>query len=189
VPQRRKDLKLARQLLSEAGYERGFAVVLTTERVGEIPQLAQIIQRSVKAIGIDMKLKILTSTAYFAGTQSGPPSGWGNTPWLNTPMNITDWGHRDVPNVFLTAALMSKGIWNAAHYSNRKFDAAAKAYIGAISLRDQRRYARQMQLILLEDTPVIFPYFYNYLAAGSKKVKGYKADALGQVYLSRTSLA
>ncbi|MER3461332.1 MAG: peptide ABC transporter substrate-binding protein, partial [candidate division GAL15 bacterium] len=188
VPQRHKDLKQAKRLMAEAGYARGFEITLTTEQVGEIPQLAQIIQRSVKAIGIDMKLKILSATAYFAGTQTGPPSGWGNTPWLNTPMNITDWGHRPVPNVFLTSALMTKGVWNAAHYSNKKFDALARAFIAAISLKDQRRYARQMQLILLQDTPVIFPYFYNYLAAGSKKVKGYKADALGQVYLSRTSL-
>ena len=30
-----------------------------------------------------------------------------------------------------------------------------------------------MQKILLHDTPVVFPYFYYYLAAGSKSVKGY----------------
>ena len=45
-----------------------------------------------------------------------------------------------------------------------------------------------MQQVLLHDTPVIFPYFYNYLAAGSTRVKGYKADALGEIYLSKTSL-
>jgi hypothetical protein len=46
-----------------------------------------------------------------------------------------------------------------------------------------------MQQILLHDTPVIFPYFYYYIGAGSKSVKGYKADALGVIYLSKTSLA
>ena len=66
---------------------RGFAITLTTEQTGEIPQLAQIIQRSVKAIGINMTLKIETATAYFAGSQDGPPSGWGTTPWLNSPMS------------------------------------------------------------------------------------------------------
>ena len=35
---------------------------------------------------------------------------------------------------------------------------------------------------------MIIPYFYNYLAAGNKKVKGYQADALGEIYLSKTSL-
>ena len=58
-----------------------------------------------------------------------------------------------------------------------------------IALSDQRKYEKQMQLLLLKDTPVILPYFYNYLAAGSKKVKGYKADAQGTMFLSHTSLA
>ena len=136
-----------------------------------------------------MTLKIETATAYFAGSQDGPPSGWGTTPWLNAPMNITDWGHRAVPNVYLTAALESKGIWNAAHYSNAKFDKAARSYIGAIAVKDQRKYSKQMELIMLHDTPVIFPYFYNYLGAGTKDVRGYKADAQGSVFLSHTSLA
>jgi peptide/nickel transport system substrate-binding protein len=188
VAQRHKDLRLAKQLMAAAGFSRGFAITLTTEKTGEIPQLAQIIQQSVKAIGIKMTLKILTATAYFAGSQTGGPGGLGNTPWLNTPMNITDWGHRAVPNVLLNSALQTGGVWNAAHYSNKRYDALVKSYTGAIALKDQLKYSKQIETILLRDTPVIFPYFYNYLAAGSKRVKGYKADALGQVYLSKTSL-
>jgi peptide/nickel transport system substrate-binding protein len=186
VPQRKQDLAMAKQLMATAGYANGFSITLTTEQTGEIPQLAQIIQQAVKQIGIDLKLNIITATAYFAGSY-GPP-GLGDTPWLNTPINITDWGHRSVPNVFLTAALETGGQWNAAHYANPAFDAAAKGFIGAISLTDQRKYAKQAELILLQDTPVIFPYFYNYLTAGSNSVKGYYADPQGTVFLSHTSL-
>jgi peptide/nickel transport system substrate-binding protein len=189
VPQRHQDIKLAKQLMAAAGYAKGFSITLTTEQTGEIPQLAQIIQRSVKAIGIKMNLKILTATAYFAGSQSGGPGGLGDTPWLNTPMNITDWGHRAVPNVLLNSALETGGVWNAAHYSNKKYDSLVKSYEGAVALKDQLKYSKQIETILLHDTPVIFPYFYNYLAAGLKRVQGYKADALGQIYLSKTSLA
>jgi len=188
IPQRHRDLKTAKKLMAKAGHPRGFAIKLTTEKTGEIPQLAQIIQRSVKALGINMTLEILTATAYFAGTQDGPPNGWGNTPWLNAPMNITDWGHRAVPNVVLNSAFRSKGIWDAAHYSNKRLDRLITLFLGAIALKDQQRYERQMQAILLHDTPVIVPYFYNFLAAGAKKVKGYKADAQGTVFLSHTSL-
>ena len=188
VPQRAQDLTQAKQLLSAAGFPNGFAITLTTEQTGEIPQLAQIIQSSVKQIGIDMTLNILTATAYFDGSQTGPPSGWGNTPWLNAPMNITDWGHRAVPNVFLTAALETGGVWNAAHYANPAFDAAAKGFVGAIALSDQRTFAKQAETILLADTPVIFPYFYYYLAAGSKTVSGYYGDPQGTVYVSHVSL-
>jgi peptide/nickel transport system substrate-binding protein len=189
VPQRKQNIKLAKQLMAAAGYPHGFSITLTTEQTGEIPQLAQIIQRSVKAIGIKMKLVILTSTAYFAGSQTGGPGGLGTTPWLNTPMNITDWGHRAVPNVLLNSALETGGVWNAAHYANKTYDRAVKSYEAAIALKDQKKYSKQIEEILLHDTPVIFPYFYNYLAAGSKRVQGYKADALGQVYLSKTSLS
>lgn len=189
VPQRHKDIARAKKLMAQAGFPKGFKITLTTEKTGEIPQLAQIIQRSVKAIGIDMKLVILTSTAYFAGSQDGPPLGWGTTPWLNAPMNITDWGHRAVPNVLISSAFKTKGVWNAAHYSSKQFDKAANAFFGAIAISDQRKYEKQMQLLLLQDTPVIVPYFYNYLAAGSKKVKGYKADAQSTIFLSHTSLA
>jgi peptide/nickel transport system substrate-binding protein len=188
VPQRKQDITMAKQLMASAGFANGFAIELTTEQTGEIPQLAQIVQSAVKAIGIDVKLTILTSTAYFDG-KYGPGGGdWGNTPWLNTPFNITDWGHRSVPNVYLTSALEYSGVWNAAHYNNPAFDAAAKGFVGAITLTDQQKYAKQAEQILLQDTPVIFPYFYNYLAAGLKTVKGYEADPLGTVYLSKTSL-
>ena len=188
VPQRKKNIAMAKQLMAAAGHSKGFSITLTTEMTGEIPELAQIIQRSVKAININMKLTILTATAYFAGTSTGPPLGWGNTPWLNAPINITDWGSRVVPNVLLTSALQTKGVWNAAHYSNPKFDSAVKSFLASSSAKDQNKYAVIMQNLLLHDTPVIFPYFYYYLAAGSKHVKGYEADALGQLYLSRTSL-
>ena len=189
VPQRHKDIRKAKQLMAAAGYAKGFPMQLTTEQVGEIPQLAQIIQRSVKEIGVRMSLKILTVSAYFAGSQTGPPSGWGTTPWLNAPMNITDWGSRAVPNVLLVSGFQSKAVWNAAHWSNKKYDRLAKSFVGAIALKDQRKYSKQIEELLLHDTPVIIPYFYNYLAAGTKRVKGYKADALGTVYLSHTSLA
>ena len=66
---------------------------------------------------------------------------------------------------------------------------ALKSFLAAIALKDQQKYEKQMQEILLHDTPVIVPYFYNFLAAGSKKVTGYKADAQGTVFLSHTSLA
>ena len=63
----------------------------------------------------------------------------------------------------------SGGVWNAAQYTNKAFDAVIKKYLGAIALTDQRKYAGQIETIMLQDTPVIFPYFYNFIAAGSKR--------------------
>jgi peptide/nickel transport system substrate-binding protein len=189
LPQRHKDIAKARQLMAAAGKAKGFSVQLTTYKAFELPALAQIIQSSVKAIGIKMGLRILTATAYYAGSQLGPPRGWGTTPRLNTPINFTDWGGRAIPNVYLTASLKSKGVWNASHYSNKRFDSLAASYIAAISLADQRKYAKQIELLLMHDTPAIYPYFYYQLGGVGKRVRNYHADPQGQVYLSRVSLA
>jgi peptide/nickel transport system substrate-binding protein len=188
VPQRHKDIAKARQLMAAAGRSKGFSTTLTTYKAFELPSLAQIIQNSVKQIGIRMKLNVETSAAYYAGSQLGPPKGWGTTPWLNSPISITDWGGRAVPNVYLTSALETKGVWNGSHYSNKHFDSLAKSFVAAIALKDQRKYARQIQLLLLHDTPAMYPYFFFELSGGSKHVRGYKADPQGLVYLSHTSL-
>jgi peptide/nickel transport system substrate-binding protein len=188
VPQRHQDLVQAKKLLAQAGYARGFSVTLTTEKFQEIPQLAQILAASAKKIGVDIKLNIITSDAYYGGTYSGGATGRGTTPWLNSPMDITDWGHRSVPNVLLNSAVQTGGVWNEADYSNKKVDAAIKSYSGALSLKDQRKYARQIELQMLHDSPYIFPYFFRWTQAGSKRVKGFKADAIGTQYLGKTSL-
>ena len=94
-------------------------------------------------------------------------------------MTITDWGHRGVPNVLLNAALTTKaipskkaGTWNAAHFKNKKYDSLSSRSGARLALSDQRKFAKQIELLLLDQTPVIFPYFYNSLNAGSQEGLG-----------------
>lgn len=188
VPQRKQDLVQAKKLLTQAGYPKGFQVTLTTEIYEEIPQLAQILAASAKKVGIDIKLNIITSTAYYGGTYSGGATGRGTTPWLNTPLNITDYGHRAVPNVVASSAFKSGGVWSSSNYANKAFDKAFDNYSAALTLKEQRKYTGIAARLLLRDTPVIIPYFYNWTMAASKKVKGFQASAIGTIDLSKTSL-
>jgi len=188
VPQRSKNIRKAKQLMQAAGYGKGFSITLTTEQYQEIPDYAQILKQSAKQIGIDLKLDIISVDQYFAGSQTGPPKGWGDTPWLNGAVTITNWGSRPVPDTLLTAPLESKGVWNASHWSNKTFDSHIKAYLASPSFSDQQKDAVAMQKILLADTPEIISYFYGFSSAAGKAVKGFKADQIGLLYLSRTSL-
>lgn len=188
VPQRKQNLVLAKKLLTQAGYPRGFQVTLTTQKYIEIPALAQILAASAKKVGIDIKLNIITSSAYYGGTYEGGATGRGTTPWLNTPLNITDYGHRAVPNVVTSSAFKTGGVWSSSNYANPAFDKAYDAYSAALTLKEQRKYTGIAQRILLRDTPVIIPYFYNWTMAANKQVKGFKASAIGTIDLSKTSL-
>ncbi|AZN98071.1 MAG: ABC transporter substrate-binding protein [Mesorhizobium sp.] len=183
VPQRKQDIAQAKQLMVAAGAGKGFKVTLTTERYGEIPAYAQLIQNWVKEIGIELDLNILDSGPYYGDAV------FGKSNWLDSVMGVTGYGHRGVPNVFLAAPLKSDGTWNAAHFKNKDYDTLADSYIAALDLEAQKAAAGKIQKLLLEETPIIFGYFSDYLTATAKGVTGVQPTAMGQLFLEKASKA
>jgi len=51
----------------------------------------------------------------------------------------------------------------------------------------QKTIAGKIQNLLLEQTPIIYPYFYNYLTATSKNVTGVEPTAIGHLFLFNAS--
>ncbi|TGS17982.1 ABC transporter substrate-binding protein [Mesorhizobium sp. M2E.F.Ca.ET.209.01.1.1] len=183
VPQRKQDIAQAKQLMEAAGLAQGFKMTLTTERYLEIPEYAQLIQNWVKEIGIELELNILDQGAYYGDAV------FGKSNWLDSAMGITDYGHRGVPNVYLAAPLKSDGTWNAAHFKNKDYDQMAASYIAALDLEAQKATAGKIQKLLLEETPVVFGYFYDYLTATAKGVTGVQPTAMSQLFLEKASKA
>jgi peptide/nickel transport system substrate-binding protein len=181
VQQREKDLAQAKQLMEAAGMKKGFEVTLTTEKYLEIPEYAQLIQAAVKAINGKITLKIEDQGAYYGDAV------YGRSDWLDSTMGITDYGHRGVPNVFLSAPLRSDGTWNGAHFKNPQYDKLVDSYVAALDLESQRTEAGKIQRLLLDETPVIFAYFYDYLTAIRKGLVGVMPTAMGQLYLAQTT--
>ena len=183
VPQRVQDLKLAREMLAKGGVPRGFTTPLLTEQLQEIPHYAEIIKQSAALIGVDINLDIMAQNQYYG------QAVFGNSPWLDGEMSIVDYGARAVPNVFLEAPLQSinaktgQGSWNAARFNNATYDALSKEFVAAVDLSTQRRLAKQIELLLLDETPIIYAYFYNYLSASQKNVTGTYPTAQGQFFL------
>lgn len=182
IPQREKNIAEAKQLMEAAGMAGGFETTLTTEKYLEIPEFAVLIQNAVKEIGGKINVNVLDQGAYYN------EAVYGNSPWLDSDMGITDYGHRGVPNVFLQAPLMSTGTWNAAHFKNAEYDQLAASYIAALDLDAQREAASKIQTLLLDETPLIFAYFYDYLTATRKGVTGVNGTAMGQIYLDKVTL-
>ena len=183
VPQRARNVAEAKELMAAAGADKGFKATLTTERFLEIPEYAILVQNAVKDIGIDLQLNILDQGSYYGDAV------FGKSNWLDSPMGITDYGHRGVPNVSLSAALKSDGPWNAAHFKNAAFDQLATSYIAALDLESQKQSAGKIERLLLEETPVIFGYFYDYLTAVRKGITGVQPNAMSLLYLAGASKA
>jgi peptide/nickel transport system substrate-binding protein len=143
--------------------------------------------QSAKEIGVTIKLTVESSAQYYG------KATFGNSDWLDATMSLVDYGDRSVPNVFLTAPLQTTnaktgtGSWNAAHFSNAKYDSLANSYIATVDLSTQRTIAGQIETLLLSETPVIYGYFYNWLAASTKTVTGAYPTAIGHIFLYNTT--
>jgi peptide/nickel transport system substrate-binding protein len=173
VPQRQQDLVKARQLMAAAGAAAGFDVTLTTEHYTDIPEYAQLVQNFAAAVGIRVGLKIETQALYYG--KSTP----GQSDWLDSTLGITDYAHRGVPNTLLANPLLSNGSWNAAHFKSAAYDALVPSYVRALDLDAQRAAARDIQKLLLDETPVIFGYFPDLLVPVRKGVTGLVPIAAG----------
>jgi peptide/nickel transport system substrate-binding protein len=183
VAQRIQNISQAKSLLAAAGHSSGFSTQLVTENFLEIPEYAQIVEQSAAAIGVKINLKVESSSAYYG------KATFGNSDWLDATMSLVDYGHRSVPNVFLTAPLETinaktgTGPWNAAHFNNAQYDKLVAQYIASVDLTTQKSIAGQIETLLLAQTPIIYGYFYNYLTATAQGVTGVYPTAIGHLFL------
>jgi len=187
IAQRTQNLTKAKQLLAQAGVPRGFSTPLLTETTQEIPHFAEIVKQSAAQIGVDIALTIETPTKYY-GT-----AVFGKSDWLDGEMSLVDYGARAVPNLYLQAPLQTinaktgAGSWNAAHFNDPTYDTLSNEFIAAVDLSVQRRLAGQIETLLLEETPIIYAYFYDYLSASQKNVTGTYPTAQSQFFLWNTT--
>lgn len=166
VPQRTKDVEQARRLLAEAGFEEGFVLPVNIWNSASNPQFAQVAQDAAREIGVQLDL-IVQDTATFLGSGE-----FGSSPQLDSLSAISDWGHRGIPNVFLLAQLRSDGVRNTSHWYNDEFDRLADEFMAESDLQVQRDLAGQIQRLLLDETPIIYPYFVSVLNATLPEIEG-----------------
>ena len=184
ISHRGKDISTARALMSAAGYPSGFAVRLTTLQFQEVSQYAQIVAQAATSIGVTIRLTVESPADYYG------KATFGKSDWLDAPMSLVNYAHRSVPNVFLSAPLQTTnaatgtGSWNAAHFNDTQYDTLSQQYITAVDLSTQRTIAGQIQTLLLDQTPIIYGYFFNHLTAAAANVTGVYPTAMGGLFLS-----
>jgi peptide/nickel transport system substrate-binding protein len=183
VPQRQQNIAKAKQLLAAAGHPNGFSATLFSEVYQEMPELAQNIAASCKQIGIDVKLKIENQNSYYG------KATFGNSDWLDGEMSLVDYGGRGVPNTVLQATVTSSGVWNAAHFKNPQMDKLYKEYVKAIDISTQTKIAGQIQTLLLDQTPLVIPYFENALNAAKPNVHNIRTGQIQQIFLDKAYLS
>jgi peptide/nickel transport system substrate-binding protein len=178
VPQRQQDLEKAKALMQQANPTTTSATLNTWDGF-ELSDLAQLLQNDAAKIGLRLRPNVTPAGTYYGDAV------FGKSPWLDSVMGITDYGHRGVPNVFLNAPLQSKGVWNGAHFKNPTYDGLVKEYTQALDIGAQRAAAKKIQALLLDETPIIYPYFYYFLTGTKKNVGNVEVSAMGHYDISK----
>ena len=142
------------------------------------PRLAQIIKEAAAAINITINLHIEDQSPLLRRRV------YGKSDWLDGAMSLVDYGHRGVPNVFLNAPLKSDGTWNAAHFKNPQYDKLVNQYVAALDLSTQRKLAGQIQTLLLDETPLILPYWFDAISVSKANIGGVVTTGMGQIFLN-----
>ena len=185
VPQRPKDIAKAKELLQAAGASN-ITATLHAVKLQEIPDLAVLVKGGAQEAGVTLNVSVEDGSTFYG--QAWCPAKPADPPCSGADeIGIVDYGHRGTPDVYLNAALKTAGVWNSSQYQSQEFDEAFRAYQAAVGVDAQTTAAKRLQEIQLEDSPILVPFFYNYLLAHSKKFQGVETTALGQLFVEKAS--
>jgi len=132
------DPAAAKKLLAEAGYKDGFTTELYAMNSDPNPRIVQTIQAQLAAIGVTVKLHILSQAEVIAiaGTPGKAPLVWsGGLAWVDDFPDPSDFF-----GPILGSGSAVKGGWNWAFYKNPKLDKLAAEADGMF--KPEQRTAR-----------------------------------------------
>ena len=195
VPQRTVDLDAANALMADAGFADGFSAPLDTLQIQEVEDLAQLVQASAAQIGIDLAVNVTDSGTYYQDFWCAFPYEGPCEPGGVASVGIVNYGHRGVPNVYLSSPLRSgldnplDAQWNASHWQNTDYDALYNQWVSAPDLDVQRQLSGEMQKILWDEVPLILPYFRDFISATVPDFSGLEVTGMGHYDVTQGSFS
>lgn len=160
-----RDADRARELLAEAGYPDGLDLTLHTPDTGNRPNLAVVLQDQWSTAGINLEVVVEPESVYY-----------GENQWLEVDLGITGWGSRPYPQFYLEVMLLCEGQWNEAHYCNDELDDLIRRAGTTMDEQEQVQTYREIQQILIDDGPMIIPYFFSQLGAINNQFEGFEMN-------------
>jgi peptide/nickel transport system substrate-binding protein len=167
------DRAAAQVLLADAGWGGGFRMTLsgTNNRFVNDEQLVQAIAAMWRQIGVDVRVEVMPAALFFprltgerfAAALSGWVSGTGE------------------PNSFFASTLatrdaaLGRGSFNAARYSNPRFDALLDAALSTIDPAARHAAWRQATRIALAEDVAVLPLFHQINVWAMRRGLSYEA--------------
>ncbi|MEV7777606.1 ABC transporter substrate-binding protein [Kitasatospora sp. NPDC088351] len=123
IPQRKRDLDRARQLLAEAGFDTARTYdLITTEDIAGLAESATLFATQVREAGVRINVVKQDSKVFWDAT------------WLKAPLYTSYWGTNDSVVFFASKTMLSDAGQNEAGWQEPSFD---EAYRTAMATADE----------------------------------------------------
>ncbi|NIN68068.1 MAG: hypothetical protein GTO63_25850, partial [Anaerolineae bacterium] len=158
------DPQRARQLLADAGYSDGFTARLVTQKLRPDEVVAaQVVQRSLQPLGVQVEIVKLSEVEYFAHLKEFPLAMFQTFSWVNDPI------------YHLKANLEGGTGKNLANYNNPRVNELIEQGLYEGDPEHRLAMSKEAQAIIVEEAPWALLYQPHYTVVTSAKTSGYAA--------------
>ncbi|MEJ3748908.1 ABC transporter substrate-binding protein [Actinomycetes bacterium KLBMP 9797] len=179
LPQRTRDLTRAKQLLTEAGFDRARTYqLLTTEDIPGLAESATLFATQLRDADVTIEVVKQESSAF-----------WDKT-WLKAPLYTTYWGTNDSVVFFASKTMVSDAAQNEAAWNDPAFDAAYRAAVATTDAAARTQRLTELQKIEYERSGYLLWGMADGVDLAAAKVQGLPTlGGYGRVQLERAWLA
>jgi ABC-type transport system substrate-binding protein len=163
------DPSKARQLLAEAGYPHGFSATLTISSQDPFPEIAQVVQSQLAAVGVHISLNQVSSNALYSLEEAAQKGG------SHLQLDGDDWYEvQPTPADEVDALYTTGASSNYNRYTNSRVDALAAQARRTFDETTRNQLYAQIQQIIGEDAPFVFLESAQWLAGVSQRIHNYQ---------------
>lgn len=159
------NVEKAKELMKEAGYENGFTTSILVFSGEANTQTAEIVQAYLREIGIDLKVEIVETSAYWDITEKGRHDlflgSWGV---------VT--GDADYGLYAMYYSSAKGGAGNRDFYENKKVDELLDKAKIEINPETRKELYEEAQILIVDDAPDVMLYNRNLSVGAQKYIKG-----------------
>lgn len=169
-----RDVAGAKQLLKEAGYEKGLDLTIDVGNTDGVWQQAvcEALRDQLKDAGINLAVNVLPTTKFWEI-------------WDKTPFGATSWAHRPLGTMALAQAYRTGVPWNESHFSDPEFDKALADAEATLDVTKRRAKMEKVEKILQDAAIMVQPLWRPVYGLVSGKVHGYNPHPARQLQLTK----
>jgi peptide/nickel transport system substrate-binding protein len=169
-----RDVAGARQLLKEAGYDKGLDVTICVDNNDGPWQQAvcEALRDQVKDAGINLSVDVMPATKYWEV-------------WNKVPFGATSWAHRPLGTMALAQAYRTGAAWNETHFSDPAFDQALAEAEATLDVAERRLKMKTVEQILQASAVVVQAFWRPVFSLASNRVHGFMPHPARQLQLTK----